>query len=131
VSVRPYVRMSTKSLFSDFDVIWCLGSRPRPDMRISEISIRCKVKIKVKWLLKFGKLQSSRSMSSAILAWISKLMVVDDSMGPSLQLFRFTNFLLRKLSHELKLHGMSTLHELQMALFPYCLRTESHGWACW
>jgi len=41
------------------------------------------------------------------------------------------NFLLRKLSHEFKLHGMSVLHELKRAIFPYCLTTESHSWACW
>jgi len=46
-------------------------------------------------------------------------MVNDDSMGRSLQLAgaRFSNFLLRKLSHEFKLHGMSTLHEFHMAIF--------------
>jgi len=60
-------------------------------------------------------------------------MVDDASMGPSLQLVgaRFSSFLLRKLSHEFKLHGMSTLYEFQMAIFPYCLRIESQGWACW
>ena len=44
------------------------------------------------------KLHFSRSISSAILAWTSKMMVTHDSMGPILQLFwaRFSNFLLRK-----------------------------------
>jgi len=57
-----------------------------------------KVKIKVTVLLKLRKLHSSRSISSAILAWSSKLMVDHDSTGPSLQLVgaRFSNFLLRK-----------------------------------
>jgi len=56
-------------------------------------------------LLQFQKLQFSESTFSAVLAWSSKLMVDDDSMGPSLHLVvaRFTNFLLRKLSHEFKL----------------------------
>ena len=36
VSVRPYVRTSTKR-FSDFHLIWCVGS-PRPDVRISVTS---------------------------------------------------------------------------------------------
>jgi len=76
---------------------------------------------------------TSRDISSAILAGSSKLVVGNDCMGPSLQLVRarFSNFILRKLSHELKLHEVSILHELQMAIFPYCLTVESHGWACW
>jgi len=39
-------------------------------------------------------------------------MVDDESTGSSLQLTRFSNFLLRKLSHEFKLRGMSTLQVL-------------------
>jgi len=68
-----------------------------------------------------------------IFAWSSKLMVGGDSMGPRLQLVgaRFSNFLLRKLSHDFKLCGMSILHEFQMATFPYCLRLRSHGRECW
>ena len=64
-------------------------------------------------LLKFRKLQFSRSISSAILAWRSKLMVDHDSIRPGLQLVgaRFSNLILRKLSCEFKLRGMSTLHE--------------------
>jgi len=60
--------------------------------------------VKVTRLLKFRKLHFSRSISSAILAWSSKLMVDHDSTGPSLQLVRvqFLNFLFRKLSCELK-----------------------------
>ena len=60
-------------------------------------------------------------------------MVDHDSMGPSLQLVgaQFSNFLLRKLSHEFKLHKMSISHEFQMAIFPYCLTIESHAWARW
>ena len=39
-------------------------------------------------------------------------------MGPSVQLVRdrFSNFLLRKLSREFKLHGMSTLHEFHISV---------------
>jgi len=46
-------------------------------------------------------------------------MTDDDSMGPGLQLVgaRVLNFLLGKLSRELKLRGMSILHEIQMAIF--------------
>jgi len=81
---------------------------------------RSKVKVKVTGLLKFRKLHFSRSISSAILAWSSKMMVGRDSMGPSLQLIRalFSNFFLR--SREFKLRGMSILQEFQMAIFPYC-----------
>ena len=51
-------------------------------------------------------------------------MVDHDSTGPSLQPVgaRFSNFVLIKLSREFKLRGMSTLHEFQMGIFPYCLR---------
>jgi len=51
-------------------------------------------KVKVIDLLKFQKLHFSTSTLSAILAWRSQLMGDDDSMGPSLQLFRarFLNF---------------------------------------
>jgi len=49
-------------------------------------------------------------------------MVNSDSMGSSLQLVgaQFSNFLLRKLSREFKLRGMSILqlHEFQMVIFP-------------
>jgi len=56
-----------------------------------------------------------------------------DSMGPSLQLVgaRFLNFLLRKLSHDFKLRVISILQEFQMSVFPYCLRLELCGPACW
>jgi len=56
-----------------------------------------------------------------------------DSMGPNLQLVgaRFSNFLLRKLSHDFKLCRMSILTEFQMATFPYCVRLRSHGRARW
>jgi len=58
-------------------------------------------------------------------------MVDSDSMGPGLQLFRarFSNFLLRKLSPQFKLSGMSSFHEIQMAIFWYCVRL--HGQALW
>jgi len=60
-------------------------------------------------------------------------MVGGDSMGPDLQLVgaRFSNFRLRKLSCEFKLCGMSRFHEIQMAIFQYCVRLQSRGWACW
>jgi len=92
-SVRPYVRPFTKSSFSDFDRIWCVG-RPRPDMRTSVTSTRSKVKVKVTELPKLRKFHFSRYISSAALAWSSKLMVDSDSMGPGLQLVgaRFSTF---------------------------------------
>jgi len=60
-------------------------------------------------------------------------MVDHDNIGLSLEHVgaRFSNFLLRKLSHEFKLYGMSILHEFQMATFPYCLSMESHSWTRW
>jgi len=56
-------------------------------------------------------------------------MVDYDSMGPNLQLFRarFLNFVLNKLSHDFKLRRMLILADFQRAIFPYCLRLESHG----
>jgi len=74
----------TKS-FSDFDLVWCVG-RPRPHMRTNVTLTRSKVKFKVTQLPKLGKLHLSSSISSAVLACNSKLTVVDDSMGPGLQL---------------------------------------------
>ena len=59
----------------------CNLGRPRPDMRTSVTSTRSKVKE----LLKFHKLQFSKSIST-ILAWSSKLMIGHDRMGPGLQL---------------------------------------------
>jgi len=60
-------------------------------------------------------------------------MVAYDNMGPGLQLVRaqFLNFLLSKLSRDFKLLGMSILQDFQRAIFPYCLRLESHGRVCW
>jgi len=81
-----------------------------------------KVKVKVMGLVKFRKFLKislrSRSISSAVLAWSLKLIADHHSMGPSLQLVgaRFSIFLLRKLSCEFKLCGMSILHEFQMAI---------------
>jgi len=56
-------------------------------------------------------------------------MVDNNSTRPGLQLggVRFSNFLLRKISRKFKLSGMSLLQEFEMAVFPYCLRLESHG----
>jgi len=73
-------------------------------------------------LLKLRKLHFSRCMSSAIFTWSSKLMADRDMWDPcSLHLVRarFLNFLVRKLSHEFKLCGLSILHKFQMAIFPY------------
>jgi len=115
--VCPSVRTSTK-FFSDFNLIWCVG-RPRPDMRASVTSTRPKAKVKVTELPKLRKLHFSRSISSDVLAWSSKVMVDGDSMGSGLQIVgdRFSNFLLGKLSRELKLRGMSVFHDIQMTIF--------------
>jgi len=67
------------------------------------------------------KIALSRSISSAILAWSSKLMVGSDSMGPGLQhaRARLSNILLAKqVSYGFKLRRMSIFHEIQMAIFP-------------
>ena len=60
-------------------------------------------------------------------------MVGSDSMGPDLQLVeaRFLNFLLGKLSQEIKFSGMSIFHEIQIAIFWQCVRLQSDGWARW
>ena len=78
-----------------------------------------KVKVKVTELVKLRKLHFSRSISSAISAWSSKLMVDGHSMGPGLQLVgaRFLNFHLGKLSREFKLRPISIFDEIQMAIF--------------
>ena len=129
----PSVRTFTESV-SDFAQIWCVG-RPRPDMPTRVTSTRSKVKVKVKVTkpLKFRKLHFSRCIFSAIFAWGSKVMVGYDSMVPGLQLVeaRFSNFLLRKLSEEFKLHDISIFHEFQTVIFRYCVRLQSRGWARW
>jgi len=101
---------------SSYDLIWCVG-RPRPDMRINMTSTRSKVKVTEP--PKLRKLHLSRSISSAVLAWRSKLMVDGDSMGPVVQPIgaRFWNFLLGKLSREFKLRGMSAFHETHVSIF--------------
>jgi len=71
-SVHMYVRPSTKKFYSDFDLIWYSGWA-RPDIRTSMTLTWSKVKINVTELLKFRKLHFSRFISSAILAWSSKL----------------------------------------------------------
>ena len=127
-SVRPYVRTSTKS-FSDFHLIWCVG-RPRPHMRTSVTSTRSKVKVTE--LRNLRKVHFSRSISSTISAWSSKLMAGGHSMGPGLQLVgaRFLNFHPGKLSREFKLRPISIFDEIQMAIFRYCVMLQSRGWDC-
>ena len=95
-----------------------MGRLP-PHMRTSVTSTRSKVKVKVMELPKLRKVHFSRSISSAIFAWSSKLMLGGHSIGPGLQLVgaRFLNFHLGKLSRELKLCPMSIFDEIQMAIF--------------
>jgi len=54
-----------------------------------------------------------------------------DSVGPDLQLVgaQFSNFLLGKLSREFTLRRMSIVHEIQIAIFRYCITLQSRGWA--
>jgi len=94
--VRPSVH---KKSFSDFDLIWCVG-RPRLDMRTSMTSTRPRSRSRSLSFWSSKNCTFFRSISCAILAWSSNLMVNYDNMGPSLQLVRawFFNFLLRKLS---------------------------------
>jgi len=113
--VCMYVFPSIKSCFN-FSLIWCVG-RYRPDMSTSVTLTRFKVKVKVTELLKLRKLHFSTSISSAVLAWSSKLMVVSDSMAPALQLSLVFEFPSRKLSREFKLRRMSIFYEIQMAIF--------------
>jgi len=88
-------------------------------MRTSVTSTRFKVKVKVTELPKLRKVDFSMSISSAISAWSSTLMVGRHSMGPGLQLVGapFLNFHLGKLSREFKLHPISIFDEIQMAIF--------------
>jgi len=85
--VHPSDHTSTfhKDFFQFQYLIWCVG-KSRPDMSTSMTLTESKVNIKVTGLLKFRTLQFSRSISSAIFAWSSKLMADHHSMGPSLQL---------------------------------------------
>jgi len=55
-----------------------------------------------------------------------------DSMGPGLQLSgaQFSN-ILRNLSCEFKLRGLSIFHKIQMAICRYCVRLQTHGQAVW
>jgi len=102
MSVRPSVRPQS---FSDFNRIWCVG-RPPLDMRPDPWTWS---NVKVTELLKFQKLHYCKSISSAILVGSLKLMVGNHSMGPILQLVgaQFSNSLLRRLSRDFKLRGMS------------------------
>ena len=127
------VRLSVQpqKVFSDFHLIWCVG-RPRPHMRTSVTSTRSKVKVKVMELPKLRKVHFSRSISSAISAWSSKLMVGGHSMGPGLQLVGalFLNFHLGKLSREFKHRPISIFDKIQTAIFRYCVTLQSRGLAC-
>jgi len=131
-SVRMSVHLFTKS-FSDFDLIWCVG-RPRPDMCTIMTSTQSTVKIKVTEFLKLKKLHFSWSISSPPLFW---------SVAQDWWLIVIIWDLLYRLSepdfwisfsisyHDFKLRRMSILQDFQRAIFPYCLRLESHGRLCW
>jgi len=86
-------------------------------MHTSVTSTRSKVKVTE--LPKLQKVQFSRSISSAVFVWSSKVMVGSDSTGPALHLVgaRFFNFLSGKLSREFKLCPMCIFHDILMAVF--------------
>jgi len=125
-SVRTSVHLFTKSL------IWCVG-RPRPDMCAIVTSTQSKVNIKVTKFLMFQKLHFSRSISSPPLFW---------SVAQNWWLIVIIWDLLYRLSepdfwisfsisyHDFKPRRMSILQDFQRAIFPYCLRLESHGRLC-
>jgi len=94
-NVCPYVGL--EKVFSNFDLISCTGRHP-PHVCTSVTLTPSMVKVKVTDLPELQKLHFSKSISSAVLAWSSKLMVDDDSMGPGLQLVRdqFLKFPSRK-----------------------------------
>ena len=96
------------------------ANRPTGIVHADMTLTRSKVKVKLTELPKLQKVHFSRSISSAVLAWSSKLMVGGDSMEPGLQLIgaRFLNFLPGKLSRQFKLRRKSIFHEIQMAIFP-------------
>jgi len=89
-------------------------------MHTNVTSTRSKVKVKVTELPNLRKVHFSRSVSSAVFAWSSKMMVGVDSTGPGLQLVGagFLNFLPGKLSREFKLRHMSIFHHIPVAVFP-------------
>jgi len=97
---------------------------------------RSKVKVKVIEHLNFRLLPITVALSPPPLgtfAWSSKLIVDIDSVGLGLQLAgaRFSNVLVGKLSQKFKLPGMSIFHEIQMAIFRYCVTLHSDVLACW
>ena len=71
------------------------------DMTLTRFKVKVmtltQFKVKVMARLKFRKLCFSRSISSAVLSWSSKVMVDHDRMGPDLQFIggQFLNFLSR------------------------------------
>ena len=85
---------------------------PARTVHVDVTLTRSKVKVKITGLLKFRKmpkLHFPRSIFSVILSCSSKLRVDRDSTRPTLLLVgvRYSNFLLRRLSREFKLRGMS------------------------
>jgi len=56
-------------------------------------------------------------------------MVGGYSTGRDLQLVGalFSNFLIRKLPRAFTVRGMLIFHEIQTAIFRYCVRLQSHG----
>jgi len=123
LSVRPPPKG-----FPNLNVIWSVG-KTRPHMRTSMTSTwsGVKVKVKVTELLTFRKPHFSGSISSAIFAWTSKLMVGGDGMGPGLQLV-WAHF---RISFYESYHWSSNFAECPdfVATFPYCVRLQSHGQA--
>jgi len=95
---------------------------PRPDRKSRSRSRRF-------WISEIcRKSHFSRSISSAILAWSSKLMVDHDKTGPSLQLFgtRFLNFSTSWWSRDFEVHEM--LISPESTAFYLC---SGWGWCLW
>ena len=95
-----------------------------------------KVKVKVTDHLQFRQLPITAHFHVYLLRHFRVELKTDvdiDSMGPGLQLVgaRFSNFLPRKLSLQFQLCPVSIFHEIQTAIFPYCVTLQSHGWIPW
>jgi len=109
------VQTSTKS-FYDFDLIWCVGRPrpicapvwPRPDLRSRSRSFRSCKNCTFLGLSLLPLWCAAHNWCLSVIVW------------PGLQCIwaRFSTFLLGKLSWEFRLCGMSTLRDIQMAIFP-------------
>jgi len=126
--VRTYVRPSVHKKFRFWSNLLCgLTSTGY----VHQCELRSRSRSLSFW--SYENCTFSMAISSAILAWSSKLMVDYDNMGPILQLLgaRCLNVLLSTPSRDFKLRVMSILQDFQRAIFLCYLRLESHGRVCW